>query len=81
MLRRSRTPFSMITAVTHTREWRHQQGNNAETEGRKNRTMRDSLNLRGLAHRLVGLTPTLRVDEVRSENSVNEGRLSQSRLA
>ena len=59
MLRRSRTPFSVITASRYTREWRRWHGNNLDRQWRKNRTMRDRLNLRGLAHGLVSFTPAL----------------------
>ena len=57
------------------------QGNNVEEQQQRNdRTMRDRLNFCGLTDGLISLTPALRVDEVRSENSVDEGRLSQTGL-
>lgn len=43
--------------------------------------MRDRLNLRRLPDRLVRLKPSLRVDQVRREDGVDERRLAQSRLA
>lgn len=43
--------------------------------------MRDRLNLRRLPDRLVRLKPTLRVDQVRRKDGVDERRLAQSRLA
>ena len=43
--------------------------------------MRDRLNLRRLPDRLVRLKPTLRVDQVRRKDGVDERRLSETGLA
>ena len=43
--------------------------------------MRRGLNLGGLAHGLVRLPATLRVDEVRRKDGVDERRLSETSLA
>ena len=43
--------------------------------------MRNGLNLRRLPNRLVRLFASLRVDQMRSKNRVNERRLSKTRLA
>jgi hypothetical protein len=43
--------------------------------------VRNGLDLGGLADRLVGLEATLRVDQVRSEDGVDERRLAHTRLA
>ena len=43
--------------------------------------MRDGVNLRCLSYRLVRGEPSLGVNQVRRENSVDERRLSQTRLS
>jgi len=42
--------------------------------------MRNTLNLGGLSDRLVRFQTTLRVNQVRRENSIDERRLAQSGL-
>lgn len=52
------------------------------TDGRRNvRTVRDGLNLCGSTDWFVRLEAALRVDEMRSENGVDEGGFSETRLA
>ena len=74
MFRRSLTPFSVMTmklcGVSHGQE---------KTISHK-RTMRHGMNLSRLSNRLLCLESSLGVNQMRSENSVDQRRLSQTSL-